>query len=166
MSSISLICALGTNRAIGRDNQLLWQLPGDLKRFKQLTIGKPVIMGRKTFESIGRPLPERTNFVLTSNRDWRVEGAVSCFALGDALGQTHAPEIMVIGGGQVYAEALPQATTLYLTEVDDAPDADAFFPEWDRAQFTLIDEQPGAPLPGTPKFRYRTYKRSHDRFLI
>lgn len=159
MSRISLICALGSNRAIGRDNKLLWHLPGDLPRFKQLTLGKPVIMGRKTFESIGKPLPDRTNFVLTENRNWHVDGAIACFALGDALGQTHAPEIMAIGGERVFTEALSQATLLYLTEVEDAPEGDAFFPEWDKSLFELIDEQPGKEAPDVPQFTYRTYRR-------
>lgn len=157
MADIVLIAAVGRNNAIGRDNALLWKLPGDLPRFKALTLGKPVIMGRKTFESIGHALPERTNFVLTRQDDWRAEDVIPCNSLQDALAQTHAPEVFVIGGAQIYDEALPLAHTLYLTEVDDEPEADAFFPNWNPTEFALVDEQPGAG--DAPRFTYRTYLR-------
>ncbi len=134
--TVSLIAALGTNRAIGRDNALLWQLPGDLPRFKQLTMGHPVVMGRKTFDSIGQPLPGRLNIVVTHNRAFQAEGIVVCHDLNDALALATAEnppddEVFVIGGGDLYAQAISRADRLYLTEVDDAPpDADTFFPDY------------------------------------
>jgi dihydrofolate reductase len=132
--TLSLIAALGSNRAIGRDKALLWHLPGDLPRFKQLTMGHPVLMGRKTYQSIGRPLPGRLNIVVTRNPAFTPAGVTCCHSLEEALSCAAASnppdaESFVIGGGALYALALACADRLYLTEVDDAPpDADTFFP--------------------------------------
>jgi dihydrofolate reductase len=136
-STLSLIAAVARNGAIGKDNALLWRLPEDLKFFKRTTLGCPVLMGRKTFESIGRPLPGRRNIVITRNRDWRHEGIEVAHSLDDALAlvQTEA-RVFMIGGGELYAQALPRADELVLTEVDADFDGDTFFPEWDRQAFT------------------------------
>jgi dihydrofolate reductase len=133
---IALVAAMDKNRAIGRAGALPWYLPDDLKRFRALTLGKTVLMGRKTYQSIGRPLPKRRNAVLTRTREatFAVEGLEVVHTLEDAL--KLADELMVIGGGEVYALFLPLATHLYLTLVDTAiPDADTFFPEWNPAQW-------------------------------
>ncbi|GEM84349.1 MAG: dihydrofolate reductase [Meiothermus sp.] len=129
---IALVVAMDKNRAIGRGGALPWHLPDDLKRFRALTLGKTVLMGRKTYESIGRPLPQRRNVVLTRDPAFHAEGLEVVHSLEEAL--KLGDELMVIGGGEVYAMFLPLATHLYLTLVDTAVSgADAFFPQWDRA---------------------------------
>jgi dihydrofolate reductase len=140
MGKVSIVAALGRNRELGKNNQLLWHIPDDLKRFKQLTVGHAVIMGRKTFETIvamiGKPLPGRTNIVVTRNSMWHHEGAVSVPSFGDgvisawALG--HTEQIFVCGGAQIYAEALLRADKLYLTLIDDEKEADTFFPPYEH----------------------------------
>jgi dihydrofolate reductase len=125
MMTLSIIVAMANNRAIGKDNQLLWHLPEDLKYFKRITMGKPIVMGRKTFESIGRPLPGRLNIVITRQQDWQHEGVKVVNSIGDALVLAEAQslidgkdEVMVIGGAEIYKTALAQADRLYLKRVD------------------------------------------------
>lgn len=136
---IALVVAAARNRAIGLNNKMPWHLPEDLKYFKRVTMGKPVIMGRNTFESIGKPLPGRPNIVISRNADYKAEGIKLVNSLDAALqvaAQLLAPsgdEVMVIGGAQIYAQALAKADRLYLTEVDAEPEADAFFPAIDRS---------------------------------
>jgi dihydrofolate reductase len=133
-TQIILIAAVAKNRAIGFDNRLLWRLPEDLKRFKALTIGHPILMGRKTFESLGRPLPGRRNVVVSRNPQWQAEGAEVFTSLEAAIAAcADAGKVYVIGGEQIYRQCLPLADVLELTEVDDSPLADAWFPEFDRA---------------------------------
>ncbi|GGA67859.1 dihydrofolate reductase [Neiella marina] len=129
---ISLIAAMGRNRVIGKDNQMPWHMPADLKHFKQVTMGKPVVMGRKTFESIGRPLPGRLNIVITRDHSYVSEGVsvVDSPEAALAIAQETTDEVMIIGGGQIYQQFLPQATDLYLTFIDAEPEGDAFFPKW------------------------------------
>ncbi|GMG87857.1 dihydrofolate reductase [Biformimicrobium ophioploci] len=133
---VAMIAAMASNRVIGRDNQLPWHIPEDLKFFKRVTLGKPVVMGRNTFESIGRPLPGRTNIVVTRNRNWSAEGVEVVASLEAALESGEraaraagADEVMVIGGGEIYRQALPLAQRLYLTEVQAEFQGDAWFPE-------------------------------------
>ncbi len=137
---VSLIAAMGKNREIGRNNKLLWSLPPDLTHFKELTRGRPVVMGRKTFDSIvavrGKPLDSgRTNIVMTRDRTWSHEGAVAVYSIEEALScaRRHGEYIFVIGGEQVYREALPYANELCLTKIDASAQADAFFPEYESA---------------------------------
>lgn len=131
-----LIAAHDRQRAIGRGNALPWHLPDDLKRFKALTLGKPVLMGRRTAESIGRALPGRPNLVLTRSGRAPFEGQLAVASLDDAMARADAPELMVIGGGELYALALPRAARLHLTVVDTVVDgADAWFPPVDPAQW-------------------------------
>ncbi|HLS97972.1 MAG: dihydrofolate reductase [Porticoccaceae bacterium] len=136
---IALIAAVAANGVIGSDNRLPWHLPEDLREFKRVTLGKPVIMGRKTFESIGRPLPGRTNIVLSRQPGWRAEGVLVAADLASALdlarGVAADGEVMVIGGEQIYRQALPLAERLYLTFVDLAVAGDARFPELDSTQW-------------------------------
>jgi dihydrofolate reductase len=128
---ISLIVAMGENRVIGVDNRMPWHLPADLKRFRQITWGKPVVMGRKTHESIGRPLPGRKNIVLTSDRNYAAPGCTVVHSLQDALREADAGEVMVIGGSSLYRALLPQADRLYLTLIHREFPGDTFFPEFD-----------------------------------
>ena len=135
---VSLIAALDRNHAIGRGNALPWHLPDDLRRFKALTLGKPVLMGRRTAQSLGRALPKRTNLVLTRGGAVPFAGmqAVASLAAAFALAAEECDELCVIGGGEVYALALPQATHLHLTHVDTAVEgADAFFPRLDAQRW-------------------------------
>lgn len=144
---VSLIAALDRNHAIGRGNALPWHLPDDLKRFKALTLGKPVLMGRKTAQSLGRALPKRTNLVLTRQGAVPFDGmqAVASLQAALALAAAEGDELCVIGGGEVYALALPLATHLHLTLVDTAVEgADAFFPRFDAQRWreTWRDHHP------------------------
>ncbi len=126
----SIIVAVSTNGVIGKDNQLIWRLPDDLKRFKNLTLGHPMIMGRKTYESIGKPLPGRTSIVITRNPDFSAQGIILATSLNDAMEkarQTGTAEAFIIGGGNIYEQALPIADKLYLTEVHTEIDGDTFF---------------------------------------
>lgn len=127
---ISLIVAVAQNHTIGLDNQLIWHLPNDLKQFKRLTTGHPIIMGRKTFESIGKPLPNRTSIVITRSKNWVFEGVIVVNSVEDALEaarQTGTDEVFVIGGAEIYRLTLPFANKIYLTEVKADFEGDAHF---------------------------------------
>lgn len=137
---LSMIVAVAENGVIGRNNALPWYLPNDLKYFKQTTMGKPVIMGRKTYESIGKPLPGRTNIVITRQADYQPEGVkvVSSVEAARELAESVClidgqDEAMIMGGAEIYALALPHTDRLYLTEVHADVDGDAFFPEYDKS---------------------------------
>jgi dihydrofolate reductase len=142
MTELVLIAALDRNRAIGRDNALPWHLPDDLKRFKALTFGKPILMGRKTAESIGRALPGRRNLVLTRSARVPFPGMEAVSSLDDAhtiAEEDGADALCVIGGGELYTLALPLATRMHLTFVDTAiADADVFFPRFDSADWRIL----------------------------
>jgi dihydrofolate reductase len=136
---ISLIVALSRNGVIGRQNQLPWHLPDDLRHFKQLTVGKPVIMGRKTYDSIGKPLPNRRNIVISRQSHLAIPGCEVADSLATALQLTATePEVMIIGGAQIFAESLPLATDLYLTEIAADIEGDVYFPEFDRTKWQEI----------------------------
>jgi len=144
---ISLIAAMTKNYVIGKDNQMPWHLPGDLAHFKALTVGKPIIMGRKTFESIGKALPKRPNIVITRNSDVVANDCHLVGSLEEALELARrllAPkedEIMVIGGTQIFKQAFPLADRMYLTFIDAELEGDCFFPEWDEAQWHTIESK-------------------------
>jgi dihydrofolate reductase len=139
VSTISLVVAAAENGVIGHRGALPWRLPEDLKRFKALTMGKPVIMGRKTWDSLPkRPLPGRTNIVVTRNRNFGADGALVAHNFADALAQADAGEVMVIGGEAIFSEALPLADTIHLTEVAASPEGDAFMPPIDRGEWREI----------------------------
>ena len=139
---ISLIAALARNGVIGIENRLPWRLPEDLAHFKALTLGHPVIMGRKTFESLGRPLPGRTNVVITRNPDYRPDGCLIAASIASALALCgDADEAFFIGGAELYAQALPLAERLYLTEVAVDAEGDARFPDFDRDAFREISRE-------------------------
>ncbi len=143
---ISVIAAAGENGAIGAGGKIPWDLPADLKHFREITAGHPVVMGRKTFESIGRPLPKRTNIVVTTDADYRAEGCAVAHSLEEAFrlaeGAPGADECFVIGGAQIYTLALPAAQKIYLTKVHGTFDGDAFFPKLDEKEWQLVDTKP------------------------
>ena len=151
---LSLIVARARNGVIGRDNALPWRLPQDLKRFRALTLGKPILMGRRTFESIGRALPGRTNLVLTRDRHWHAPGVIAVHSVEEALARTgESPELVVIGGAEIFRLLLPHARRIYLTDVHADIPGDTFFPELDRKQWADVerhqhpaDEQHAHPL--------------------
>nr|AIA14647.1 Dihydrofolate reductase [uncultured bacterium] len=137
-SLLNAVVAIGRNRELGKDNQLLWRIPDDLKRFKALTMGHPLVMGRKTYESIGRPLPGRTNIVVTRDPNWRADGIEIFHSLEEALARAREldqEEIFLGGGSEIYRQAFPQIDRLYLTLIDDEKDADTFFPKYEK-EFT------------------------------
>ena len=133
---LSVIVAMAANRVIGHENRLPWHLPADLQHFKATTLGKPVLMGRKTWESIGRPLPGRTNIVITRDTAYTAEGCVVAHSLGEAIQAAgEAEEIMIIGGAELYRQALPQTDRLYLTLVHGDFEGDTRFPEWQQDEW-------------------------------
>lgn len=141
MQALSLIVAHADNRVIGLNNQLPWHLPEDLKRFKQLTMGHHIIMGRKTYESLGRLLPGRTTVIVTRNPNYQVEGAKVVNSIPQALAAcVQDTEPFLIGGAEMYALGLPNVTRLYITRVHQQIAGDAFFPEVDMTQWQLIED--------------------------
>lgn len=139
---ISLIAAMANNRVIGKNNQMPWHLPADLGHFKAITLGKPVIMGRKTYESIGRPLPGRRNIVVSRNSDYRVEGCETAVSLEDAIKMVYeVEELMIIGGGNLYSQAMPLTDRLYLTFIDLNVDGDTLFPKFEQLKLTEVKRE-------------------------
>jgi dihydrofolate reductase len=159
---IAMIAAMANNRVIGKDNQMPWHLPADLKHFKKVTLGKPVIMGRKTYQSIGKALPGRRNIVisrqgvaLSTDADW-VQSIEQAFALVQ-----HEAEVMIIGGAEIYRQVLPLADTLYITDIDLTVEGDAFFPDyqavanWRESESELHQADPQNPH----SYHFRTLNR-------
>lgn len=139
---LNIVVAAGLNGAIGKDNKLLWHLPDDLKYFKKVTMGHPVIMGRATYDSIGRPLPGRKNIVVSRNKDLQIEGCEVVPTPEVALKLVKdSEEIMLIGGADMYRQLLPQTRRVYMTLVNDAPEADRFFPTLLRDEWKLVSEE-------------------------
>jgi dihydrofolate reductase len=143
-----MIVAAAQNRVIGRDNALPWYLPNDLKYFKKTTLGKPIIMGRKTYESIGKPLPGRTNIVITRQTDYQPDGVKVVHSVAEARDLAESvclidgqEEAMIMGGAEIYTLALPDADRLYLTEVHADVDGDAYFPEYDKTEWQEISRE-------------------------
>lgn len=141
--TISLVVAAAENNVIGKDNRLLWHLPNDMKFFKNTTWGMPVIMGRKTFESLGKPLAGRTNIVMTRDKGWSAQGATVTSNMEEAMqvaAETDAKEVFVIGGGEIFKEVLPQANRVYLTRVHTSIEGDTFFPELPQKEWQLLTQ--------------------------
>lgn len=162
-SQLTLVVAIDANNGIGIDNQLPWDLPEDLAHFKRTTSGHPIIMGRKTFDSIGRPLPNRRNIVITRNPDWQHEGveAVTSIAAAKALvdvDNTSAPAF-IIGGGQIFADTLSEADRLIVTHIDKTFDCDAFFPAIDHAVWKEVAREDHRSDANGFDFSYVTYDR-------
>lgn len=159
---ITMIAAAGENNELGKDNGLLWHLPDDFKRFKKLTTGHYIIMGRKTFESFPKPLPNRIHLVITRNRDYKKEGAVVVHSLEEALQQAKEDaQPFIIGGGEIYKIALPRAEKIELTRVHGTfEDADTFFPEFSKEEWQLVsDTQHGKDERHNYSFTYETWVR-------
>ena len=163
---ISLIVAMSESGAIGRGGRLPWHLPADLKHFKAMTLGKPIIMGRKTWDSLGRPLPGRLNLVVSRQPDLQLEGAETFTDLDSALTRAEqwareqgVDQLMLIGGAQLYAQALPQAQRLYLTRIEASPEGDAFFPDYDQAEWERVDSQAHPAEGDAPAYRFETWQR-------
>ncbi len=138
--TVSLVVAAAENNAIGKNNQLLWHLPNDLKFFKNITWGMVVVMGRRTYESVNKPLPGRVNIVITRQADWKAEGTITAADIKDALKKaeaTNCKEILVIGGGEIYKQAMPVADKIYITRVHATLEGDTFFPEINEAEWKL-----------------------------
>lgn len=163
---LAMIAALADNHVIGLDNRMPWHLPADLKHFKAMTLGKPIIMGRKTWDSLGRPLPGRLNLVVSRQPDLQLEGAETFTDLDSALTRAEqwareqgVDELMLIGGAQLYAQSLPQAQRLYLTRIEASPEGDAFFPDYDQAEWERIDSQAHPAEGDSPAYRFETWQR-------
>lgn len=141
---LSIVVAVGKNNIIGKENGLLWHLPNDLKHFRKITEGHTIIMGRKTFESIGRVLPNRRHIVLTRSSDFQVEGVEKASSIEEVLKLVeNEEEAFVIGGGEIYRQFLPLVQCIYMTEVDIEKDADVFFPAIDSLEWKVVEEEPG-----------------------
>lgn len=161
---VSSIVATSNNNAIGRGNQIPWYLPADLKYFKKITLNHHIIMGRNSYESIGRPLPKRTNIVLTRDPYWMATGVIVAHSIDEALtiaydnGETEA---FIIGGGKIYEQSMDLWDKLYLTEVDiNVPDADVFFPEIDQENWNLLSEDPRkADEKNEYDYNFKIYER-------
>lgn len=163
---IGLVAALSRNQVIGRNNALPWSLPADLQRFKKITMGKPIIMGRKTYDSIGRPLPGRKNIVISRNPDFHAEGVTVVDSLDAALeAADQAPEVMVIGGANIYYQFLPRADRLYFTLVHTSiDDGDSFFPAYNRRDWRLvIEENHPADTDNVFPYSFMTWQRITTR---
>lgn len=167
---IALLWAMAQNRVIGRNNSLPWHLPEDLKYFKRITLGKPVIMGRKTFDSIGKPLPGRTNVVVTRNPQWAHDGVKTVTSLEAArdlcepiAANDGVDEAMIIGGAQIFELALPLADRLYLTEVHAEVAGDTFFPEFDRTDWEEVAREDFAADGANPyHYSFVVLDRKHN----
>ncbi|KKW16678.1 MAG: Dihydrofolate reductase [Parcubacteria group bacterium GW2011_GWA1_50_14] len=141
---ISAIAAIGKNNVIGQNNDLVWKIPDDLARFREITKGHPVIMGRRTFESIGRPLPDRTNIVISREKDYAPEGVSVVYSVDEAIEKAKSlgnDEIFVIGGGEIYRQFMPYTDKLYLTIIDAEADGDVFFPDYSEFQKETFREE-------------------------
>jgi len=154
---IAIVVAVSENGVIGNDNALPWRLPRDLQYFKSVTLGHPIVMGRKTFDSIGRPLPGRTNIVVTRQTNWIAPGVEVAHSLDAAIKLASSaaeaagvPRVMIIGGAEFYAQILPECDRLYLTEVHADVDGDAYFPKFDRSQWLEVSRERNAADASNP----------------
>lgn len=156
---IQIVVAYARNRVIGRDNELPWRLPGDLAHFKRSTMGCPIIMGRKTWESLGRPLPGRLNVVISRNPDYQAEGATVCSSLEDALQAcADTPRVCIIGGEQLFRMALPATDEIIATEIHADIDGDTFFPEIKAADWQEVERLP-QPEENGLRYEFVTLRR-------
>lgn len=156
---IIFVVAVADNGVMGNAGGMPWHLPADFRRVKALTMGKPLVMGRKTFDSLPGILPGRRHIVITRDPDWQAEGAERAGSLAEALALANAPHIVVFGGAQIYAEALPLADRIELTEIHATPDGDTFFPAFDRAGWTETFRETHPPADRAPGFDFVTLLR-------
>lgn len=162
MTRFTIIVAIDAQRGIGIHNTLPWRLPEDMAFFKKSTTGHPIVMGRKTFESIGRALPNRRNIVITRNAEWRHEGVESAVSLDAAAALIGDQEAFIIGGGQIYADAIGYADRLLVTEIDKSFGCDAFFPAIDLQQWKEISREPHHSTQNEFDFAFVTYQRRNS----
>jgi dihydrofolate reductase len=162
-SQLTLVVAIDRQRGIGLGNQLPWHLPEDLAHFKRTTTGHAIIMGRKTFDSIGRALPNRRNIVVTRNPEWRHDGVEAVNSVEAALALTVGAPAFVIGGAQIFAEALPRADRMIITEIDKSFDCDVFFPPTDPRQWREVARERHHSDANQCDYAYVTYQRADDR---
>jgi len=161
MKRISLIAAHSANRVIGLDNGLPWRLPPDTRRFKRLTVGHTMIMGRKTFDSIGRPLPGRINIVVTRDAGWSAPGVLVAHSVDEALEMAGDCEIFVAGGAEIYRQTLDRADRLQITRIDRDFEGDTFFPEIDPADWRLVSREDHPATPEIPfSYSFLVYDRA------
>jgi len=156
---LTIVVAMDAQRGIGVDNTLPWHLPEDLAHFKRVTLGSPIIMGRKTFDSIGRPLPGRRNIVVTRNTDWRHDGVETAQSLEQAIALAGTESASIIGGAQVFADALERADRMIVTHIDKTFRCDTFFPRIDTAQWTAVSSEPQRSASEGVEFAFVTYDR-------
>ncbi|MBI1892343.1 MAG: dihydrofolate reductase [Burkholderiales bacterium] len=161
-ASLTIIVAIDARNGIGVDNTLPWHLPEDLAHFKRTTSGHPIIMGRKTFDSIGRPLPNRRNIVITRNSEWRHEGVEAVGSLDAAAALTGETEAFIIGGAQIFVEALPKVQRLIVTVIGKTFNCDTFFPKIDSQQWQETARQEYHSEPNECDFSIVTYQRKQD----
>lgn len=158
MTNLSIIVAITSNGGIGKNNELLWHLKADLKHFKAITTGHTILMGRKTFESIGRPLPNRRNIVISSQNAFAIDGVEVFHSLEEALEAVKSEEeVFIIGGGEIYRQTMPLASKLYLTVVEREYEADTFFPEIDYSQWKELSSE--RLYEGDLKFSFKAFER-------
>lgn len=155
---ISLIAAASENNVIGNHGNIPWNIPEDLQHFRTITLGKPIVMGRKTYQSIGHPLPKRRNIVITRQKDFKAEGCEVVGSLEDALqvAGKDSEEVFVIGGGEIYREALPKADRVYLTRVHATIEGDAYFPEFHPEHWNEVSRE---RREGNPSWTYLVYEK-------
>ncbi len=153
---IAIVVACAENRAIGRDGKIPWDLPDEKRRFRELTTGNAVVMGRRTYEEIGRPLPDRVNIVLSRDPSFEVPGCLTARSLGEAVELAGGRDLFAAGGARVYQEALPLAEKLYITEIGCEIEGDTFFPDFDKSLYTkeIVERH-----PGDISYTYVTYTR-------
>ena len=162
---ISVVVGVGKNREIGKDNQLLWKISEDLKNFKKITMGHHMLMGRKTFESIGRPLPGRTTLVLSRNPDLKIEGVTVVNSFDQAMdiaARTGESELMIVGGEKIYELALPKAHKLYISHIDYVGEADAYFPEYSQYNWRKIAEKRYNAQETAPSWRFEVLEKTPE----
>jgi dihydrofolate reductase len=160
-SNLAIIVAMAANRTIGMNNTLPWRIPEDLKHFKTLTLGHHMIMGRKTFDSIGKPLPGRTTVVVTRNKELKIEGCIVAHSLQKAIAACAGDEeIFIVGGAELYVQALPLTGTLYITEIQMIVPGDAYFPEFDRREWIeAARDKRSQQEPQMLEYHFVTYRR-------
>jgi dihydrofolate reductase len=162
---IKILVACDENRVIGKDNQLIWHLPADLKRFKSLTTGHVILMGRKTYESIGKPLPNRTTIVITRQVDFQAEGTITAHSVEEAILKAKSltrEDIFIVGGAEIYSLSLALADQLLVTQLHDIFEGDAFFPEISADTWEIVDRERGVTDEKNPfQYSYLTYQKKH-----
>ena len=156
---IAIVVAAAKNNVIGKDNGLIWHLPADLRHFKQMTLGHPMLMGRKTFESIGKPLPGRTSIIITTQKDYAAEGCIVTHSLQAAIEQATQldEEICIIGGAEIYRQALPLTDKIYLTRIHHSFEGDVFFPELKQEEWETVEQEHHEPDEKN-KYSYSFFK--------